>query len=86
MWFFLDLYLQQVLGHTAFPSGAAMLPMTIVIMLGVIVLAPRLIARFGPNDDRHGPRGADRRHGMAGLHPPGRHLLGPCLAGLDRSR
>ena len=48
MWFFLNLYLQQVLGYTAFPSGAALLPMTIVIMLGMIVLAPRLIARFGP--------------------------------------
>lgn len=29
MWFFLNLYLQQVLGYTAFPSGAALLPMTI---------------------------------------------------------
>ncbi|MCH6165255.1 MFS transporter [Pseudonocardia alaniniphila] len=48
MWFFLNLYLQQVLGYTAFPSGAALLPMTIVIMLGMIALAPRLIARFGP--------------------------------------
>jgi EmrB/QacA subfamily drug resistance transporter len=48
MWFFLNLYLQQVLGYTAFPSGAALLPMTIVIMLGMIALAPRLIARIGP--------------------------------------
>jgi EmrB/QacA subfamily drug resistance transporter len=48
MWFFLNLYLQQVLGYTAFPSGAALLPMTIVIMLGMIVLAPRLLARFSP--------------------------------------
>ncbi|MCX6466496.1 MAG: MFS transporter [Pseudonocardiales bacterium] len=47
MWFFLNLYLQQVLGYTAFPSGAALLPMTIVIMIGMIALAPRLIARFG---------------------------------------
>jgi hypothetical protein len=48
MWFFLNLYLQQVLGYTAFPSGAALLPMTIVITIGMIALAPRLIARFGP--------------------------------------
>jgi EmrB/QacA subfamily drug resistance transporter len=48
MWFFLNLYLQQVLGYTAFPSGAALLPMTIVIMIGMIALAPRLISRFGP--------------------------------------
>jgi EmrB/QacA subfamily drug resistance transporter len=48
MWFFLNLYLQQVLGYTAFPSGAALLPMTVLIMIGMVVLAPRLIARFGP--------------------------------------
>jgi EmrB/QacA subfamily drug resistance transporter len=48
MWFFLNLYLQQVLGYTAFPSGAALLPMTVVIMIGMIALAPRLIGRFGP--------------------------------------
>ncbi|SCL56132.1 MFS transporter [Micromonospora chersina] len=48
MWFFLNLYLQQVLGYSAFPSGAALLPMTILIMIGMIALAPRAIARFGP--------------------------------------
>lgn len=48
MWFFLNLYLQQVLGYTAFPSGAALLPMTMLIMIGMITLAPRAIARFGP--------------------------------------
>jgi EmrB/QacA subfamily drug resistance transporter len=48
MWFFLNLYLQQVLGLSAFPSGAALLPMTSFIMLGMIVAAPRLIASIGP--------------------------------------
>ena len=48
MWFFLNLYLQQVLGLSAFPSGSALLPMTTFIMLGMIVAAPRFIARFGP--------------------------------------
>ncbi|MDQ0823335.1 EmrB/QacA subfamily drug resistance transporter [Arthrobacter sp. V4I6] len=48
MWFFLNLYLQQVLGYSAFPSGAALLPMTVLIMIGMIVLAPRMINRFGP--------------------------------------
>ncbi|MGK4584081.1 DHA2 family efflux MFS transporter permease subunit [Kitasatospora sp. HPMI-4] len=48
MWFFLNLYLQQVLGLSAFPSGAALLPMTVAIMLIMITTAPRLIARFGP--------------------------------------
>ncbi|MEU5725580.1 MFS transporter [Micromonospora sp. NPDC047738] len=47
MWFFLNLYLQHVLGYRAFPSGAALLPMTILIMIGMIALAPRAIARFG---------------------------------------
>lgn len=48
MWFYLNLYLQQVLGYNAFPSGAALLPMTILIMVAMIGLAPRAINRFGP--------------------------------------
>ena len=48
MWFFLNLYLQQVLGYSAFPSGAALLPMTLLIMIGMIALAPAAITRFGP--------------------------------------
>ncbi|MGW5417896.1 MFS transporter [Actinomadura geliboluensis] len=47
MWFFLNLYLQQVLGYSAFPSGAALVPMTALIMLGMIVLAPRVMGRLG---------------------------------------
>ncbi|WP_143220844.1 MFS transporter, partial [Actinomadura sp. CNU-125] len=30
------------------PSGAALVPMTVLIMIGMIVLAPRAIGRFGP--------------------------------------
>lgn len=48
MWFFLNLYLQRVLGYTAFPSGAALLPMTALIMVGMVVLAPRVLAAVGP--------------------------------------
>src|SRR3712207_3239332 len=48
MWFFLNLYLQQVLGYGAFEGGAALLPMTGAIMLLMVVVAPRVIARFGP--------------------------------------
>ncbi|SFR29161.1 hypothetical protein SAMN04488564_11785 [Lentzea waywayandensis] len=33
MWFFLNLYLQQVLGLGAFASGSALLPMTTAIMV-----------------------------------------------------
>ncbi len=48
MFFFLNLYLQEVLGLGAFASGAALLPLTVTIMIGMIVAAPRLIASFGP--------------------------------------
>lgn len=48
MWFFLNLYLQQVLGYTAFPSGAALLPMTLLIMVGMVAIAPRVLAAVGP--------------------------------------
>jgi EmrB/QacA subfamily drug resistance transporter len=48
MWFFLNLYLQQVLGYGAFEGGAALLPMTITIMVLMVAIAPRVIARFGP--------------------------------------
>ena len=62
MWFFLNLYLQQVLGYGAFEGGAALLPMTAAIMLGMVVVAPKVIARLG----RQGPDGhrpAAPRHG-----------------------
>ena len=48
MWFFLNLYLQQVLGYGAFESGAALLPMTATIMVLMIAVAPKVTARFGP--------------------------------------
>lgn len=48
MYYFLNLYLQQVLGYGAFAAGAALLPMTVTIMIGMIALAPRLLERFGP--------------------------------------
>ena len=48
MFFFVNLYLQQVLGLGAFASGSALLPLTVTIMVGMVAVAPRLIARFGP--------------------------------------
>ena len=47
MFFFVNLYLQQVIGLGAFASGAALLPLTVTIMVGMVAVAPRLIARFG---------------------------------------
>jgi MFS family permease len=48
LWFFLNLYLRQVLGLGAFEGGAALLPMTATIMLLMVVVAPRVIGRLGP--------------------------------------
>jgi EmrB/QacA subfamily drug resistance transporter len=47
MWFFLNLYLQQVLKFGAFEGGSALLPMTVAIMVLMVVVAPRVIARVG---------------------------------------
>ncbi|CAL9623551.1 MFS transporter [Streptomyces sp. enrichment culture] len=47
MWYFLNLYLQQVLGHGAFASGAALLPMTGLLMVFMTAITARLLGRFG---------------------------------------
>ncbi|KAK1177364.1 MFS transporter [Streptomyces sp. NBS 14/10] len=47
MWYFLNLYLQQVLGYGAFESGAALLPMTVLLMIFMTAITARLMARFG---------------------------------------
>jgi len=48
MWFFLNLYLQQVLGFGAFKGGAALLPMTVTIMVLMVGVIGRAVGRFGP--------------------------------------
>ncbi len=47
MWFFLNLYLQQVLRLGAFEGGAALLPMTVTIMILMVGVTGRLVGRFG---------------------------------------
>ncbi|MGV9898691.1 MFS transporter, partial [Streptomyces tendae] len=47
MWYFLNLYLQQVLGYGAFASGAALLPMTVLLMVFMTAITARLLARLG---------------------------------------
>ncbi|MBB5075930.1 MFS transporter [Nonomuraea endophytica] len=47
MWYFLNLYLQQTLGYGAFASGAALLPMTVAVMIFMIGITARLLGRFG---------------------------------------
>ncbi|HEX4011139.1 MAG TPA: MFS transporter [Solirubrobacteraceae bacterium] len=46
-WFFITLYLQQVLHFSAIEAGLGFLPMTLSIFTGS-TLAPRVVARFGP--------------------------------------
>ncbi len=47
MWFFLNLYLQQVRGYDAFEGGLALLPMTLAIMVLMVGVTGRLVARYG---------------------------------------
>ena len=47
MWFFLNLYLQQIIGYGPFESGVALLPMTVTIMVLMIWFMPRMIKRLG---------------------------------------
>lgn len=47
LWFFLNLYLQQILNLTALASGLALLPMTLAIMVIMVGFSGRLIGRFG---------------------------------------
>ncbi|MFZ3583996.1 MFS transporter [Loktanella sp. DJP18] len=47
LWFFLNLYLQSALNLSAFGSGLALLPMTLVIMVFMVKLTGPLIVRFG---------------------------------------
>src|SRR5207248_16692 len=47
LWFFLNRYLQQVLGYGAFASGAALLPITVTVLVMMVGLVGRLIPRVG---------------------------------------
>jgi MFS family permease len=47
MWFFLSLYLQQVLGYSPLKAGFAFLPMTLSI-IAFSALASRAVTRVGP--------------------------------------
>ena len=47
IWFFLTIYLQQVLGYDALTAGVAFLPMTLSIF-AASSFAPRVVGRFGP--------------------------------------
>jgi EmrB/QacA subfamily drug resistance transporter len=48
MWFFLNLYLQQVLDFGPFAAGASLLPMTILMMVLMVGVTGRLVGRSAP--------------------------------------
>jgi len=48
MWFFLNMYLQEVLGYGAFDSGLALLPMTLAIMFLMMMSTEKVVGRIGP--------------------------------------
>ena len=48
MWFFLNMYLQEVLGFGAFESGLALLPMTLAIMVLMVFATEKVVGRIGP--------------------------------------
>ncbi|WP_028776036.1 MFS transporter [Shimazuella kribbensis] len=47
LWFYLNLYLQQVLKFSAFAGGLALVPMTVLIMVLMVGVTGRLVQRFG---------------------------------------
>jgi predicted MFS family arabinose efflux permease len=47
MWFFLNMYLQEVLGYGAFESGLALLPMTLAIMVLMMMATEKIVGRIG---------------------------------------
>ena len=47
MWFFLNLYLQQILHYGPLESGLALLPMTGLIMVMMVWMMPKLIGKLG---------------------------------------
>lgn len=47
MWFFLNLFLQQVLGYGPFAAGSSLLPMTVMMMILMVVVTGRLVGRLG---------------------------------------
>lgn len=47
LWFYLNLYLQQVLHLSALNSGLALLPMTLIIMVLMVGFTGKLVGKFG---------------------------------------
>ena len=83
MWYFLSLYLQDVLGYSALRAGLAFIPMTLAIIAGAQV-SPRLLPRTGPRPLMAGGTllAAGGFAWLAGIPAHGSyvaHVLGPGL-------
>lgn len=57
IWFFLNLYLQQILQYGPLESGLALLPMTGLIMIMMTWLMPKLIGKIGVKENLIGGLG-----------------------------
>ena len=80
MWFFLSLYLQQVLGYSPVVTGLTFLPQTLAIATGA-TLSGRIAPRLGPrNVLMIGAGLAVGRPLLAVVHPGRRHATGPVPA------
>lgn len=83
--FFVSLYLQQVLGYSAIKTGVAMVPMSIIMIIGAVI-SKRLVPPVGPRAVVIAG-GVICAIGMAWLsrlpvHPAyAAHVLGPTLIG-----
>jgi MFS family permease len=76
MWFFLTLYMQQVLHYDAIEAGLAFVPLTLGVVTGS-TLAPRMIARSGVRVVLTGGM-LSASTGLVlltGIHPGGGYLL-----------
>ena len=75
MFFFVNLYLQQVVGLGAFASGAALLPLTVTIMIGMVGCRPSADRPLRPKGhDGVRARNPLGRTCMALVHPARREL------------
>ena len=75
MWYFVSLYLQQVLGYSPIKTGVAFLPMTAAIAAGLDLRGPAVEPRRpGQRADRRDGAGRARDGGLL-VHRRGRRLL-----------
>jgi EmrB/QacA subfamily drug resistance transporter len=87
MWFFLTLYMQQVLGYSALRAGLAFMPMTLSVATAA-AFAPRLVARFGGQlpDERAPGRRARRGRPRSGTRAGDDRGGAGHLRGAERAR